>query len=99
MMLLDGRFMSFTELIKTKSMRFPVFEHKHIAENREFDSLCVITVIKRVLGCLTAKPQVVTCHFFCSIREDDMKKRVCVWEECRVPLMSVFVMWAGQPVQ
>lgn len=56
MMLLDGRFMSFTELIKTKSMRFPVFEHKHIAENREFDSLCVITVIKRVLGCLTAKP-------------------------------------------
>lgn len=56
MMLLGGRFMSFTELIKTKTVRFPVFQHKHIAENGELDSLCRDYVIKRVLGCLTAKP-------------------------------------------
>jgi len=35
---LDGHFMSFTELIKTKTVRFPVFEYKHIAENWELNS-------------------------------------------------------------
>ncbi len=40
MTLLHSHFMSFTELIKTKAVRFLVFEHKHTTENWELDSLC-----------------------------------------------------------